>query len=123
MNVPFPHPLHILDISSRYAVTEQQAEVAITWAAVDTVCMWEDYARAHGLDEADCDAMQEWGEKRTPDDHRAVLDAAIANVTSGEYFALDPVEELLCEVRRTANPTPVRRPRPMRANRPRVHIR
>ncbi|MCY0939253.1 hypothetical protein [Streptomyces sp. H34-S4] len=120
MNIPFPHPLHVLDIASRYAVTEQQAEVAITWAAVDTVCMWEDYARANGLDESDGDVMETWGAKRTPEDHRAVLDTAIANITNGAHIVLDPVDELLCEVRRTVAPASTRLTRPMRTNRPRI---
>ncbi|MFE2527458.1 hypothetical protein ACFXEL_24805 [Streptomyces sp. NPDC059382] len=122
--IPIPDPIAVLHVARNYAVTEQQAEVALTWASVDMSVQWGEFAMAAGLDEADGEAMDRWS-RQFPHIRQDVLDDAIANVTAAPAPVLqpipDPVDLLLAEVRRA--PALCRPASPMRTNRRRVHIR
>lgn len=123
-SIPIPDPISVLHVARNYAITEQQAEVALTWASVNMAVQWSEFAMAAGLDEADGDAMGRWSEQ-FPTVRFDALDEAVANVTAAPAPVLnpvpDPVGRLLAEVRRA--PALCRPESPMRTNRRRVHIR
>lgn len=121
MHTPMPDPISVLAVSRDYAISEVQAEVALTWAAVSMTLEWESFALEAGLDPADGDAMGRWNQQ-FPHVRTACLDGAVAEVAAAPAPVLDPVEQLLRDVR-TA-PVCRRRPAsPLRTNRTRVHIR
>ncbi|MFD8978645.1 hypothetical protein [Streptomyces sp. NPDC059564] len=120
-NIPIPAPITVLHVARNYAITEQQAEVALTWAAVDMSVQWAEFAVAAGLDEADGAAMDRWSQQ-FPGVRGDALDEAVANVTAAPTPVLDPVDRLLAEVRRAPAPALFRPASPMRTNRRRVRI-
>ncbi|WP_327303029.1 hypothetical protein OG730_05025 [Streptomyces sp. NBC_01298] len=121
-SIPIPDPLTVLHVARNYAITEQQAEVALTWASVNMAVQWAEFAVAAGLDEADGEAMSRWSQQ-FPTIHIEALDEAIASVAAAPVPVLNPVEQLLAEVRRAPAPALYRPASPMRTNRSRVRIR
>ncbi|MER7512228.1 hypothetical protein ABTX82_28295 [Streptomyces lavendulae] len=121
MHTPMPDPITVLTTSRNYAISEMQAEVALTWAAVAMTLEWEGFALEAGLDPADENAMSRWNQQ-FPHVRTACLDGAVAQVAAAPAPVLDPVDRLLQEVR-TA-PICRRRPAsPLRTNRTRIRIR
>lgn len=121
-SIPIPDPLTVLHVARNYAITEQQAEVALTWASVNMAVQWAEFAVAAGVDEADGEAMSRWNQQ-FPTIHVEALDEAIASVAAAPAPVLNPVEQLLAEVRRAPTPALYRPASPMRTNRSRVRIR
>lgn len=121
-SIPIPDPIAVLHVARNYAITEQQAEVALTWASVNMAVQWSEFATAAGLDEADGEAMSRWSQQ-FPTIHIEALDEAIASVAAAPAPVLNPVEQLLTEVRRAPAPALYRPASPMRTNRSRVRIR
>ncbi|MCP3759660.1 hypothetical protein [Streptomyces sp. TBY4] len=121
-SIPIPDPIAVLHVARNYAITEQQAEVTLTWASVNMAVQWAEFAVAAGLDEADGEAMSRWSEQ-FPTIRIEVLEEAVANVTAAPAPVLNPVDRLLAEVRRAPAPALCRPASPMRTNRSRVRIR
>ncbi|MFE1559014.1 hypothetical protein ACFW6V_29020 [Streptomyces sp. NPDC058734] len=121
MHTPIPDPISVLAISREYAISEVEAEIALTWAAVSMTVEWEDFAREAGLNPADGEAMSRWSQQ-FPHVRTTCLDGAVAQVAAAPAPTLDPLERLLHDVRTT----PVRHrrpPSPLRTTRTRVRIR
>lgn len=121
MHTPMPDPISVLAVSRNYAISEVQAEVALTWASVAMTVEWEGFAVEAGLDPADDEAMSRWNQQ-FPHVRTACLDGAVAQVAAAPAPALDPLERLLHDARTT----PVRHrrpPSPLRTTRTRVRIR
>ncbi|WKV74129.1 hypothetical protein AW27_023080 [Streptomyces sp. PCS3-D2] len=114
-------PISVLAVSRDYAISEVQAEVALTWAAVAMALEWEAFALEAGLDPADGEAMSRWNQQ-FPHVRTTCLDDAVAQVAAAPAPILNPVDQLLHDVRTT--PVCRRRPAsPLRTNRIRVRIR
>ncbi|MFE2149031.1 hypothetical protein ACFXAO_03215 [Streptomyces lavendulae] len=121
MHTPMPDPISVLAVSRDYSISEVQAEVALTWAAVAMTVEWEGFAVEAGLDPADGEAMSRWNQQ-FPHVRTACLDGAVAQVAAAPAPVFDPVHRLLHDVR-TA-PVCRRRPvSPLRTTRTRVRIR
>ncbi|MEV6678555.1 hypothetical protein AB0N09_17100 [Streptomyces erythrochromogenes] len=121
MHTPIPDPISVLAVSRDYAISEVQAEVALTWAAVAMTCEWEGFAHEAGLDPADGEAMSRWNQQ-FPHVRTTCLDGAVAQVAAAPAPVIDPVDRLLRDV--LTAPVRHRRPAsPLRTNRNRVHIR
>ncbi|MFE5717655.1 hypothetical protein [Streptomyces erythrochromogenes] len=121
MHTPIPDPITVLAVSRDYAISEVQAEVALTWAAVSMACEWEGFALEAGLDPADAEAMSRWNQQ-FPHVRTTCLDGAVAQVAAAPAPVLDPADQFLRDVLTT--PVRDRRPAsPLRTNRIRIHIR
>ncbi|MFD8022546.1 hypothetical protein ACFV6G_19245 [Streptomyces lavendulae] len=120
MHISMTDPISVLAVSRNYAISEIQAEVALTWAAVAMTLEWEGFALQAGLDPADGEAMSRWNQQ-FPHVRTDCLDGAVAEVAAAPAPLLDPVEQLLHDVR--SMPVCRRRPKsPFKTNRPRIRI-
>ena len=117
MHTIAPNPLTVWQIATEHGISEDQAATAVTWASHMTGHAWEPYADRLGLVIENGDAMETWFRSLGPAASRAVIDEAVTAVIGAENVLAEVYRQWYAEQARG------RSRRPMRTNRPRVHIR